>query len=154
MHIFFVSGSAVQILTSQAYAHIDTARRPRTASGYLSKFKLFLVFTIWHQLHMHQVGTILSFLEFLVQNGSKAHTLSSYVSVLSHHFKLFDVDTVAISHIKVHLFIKSVSTHSVYTPKFKAIITIPTLFELVKACDTIAFGQVYKAIFLLAFSSF
>ena len=103
---------------------------------------------------MHCVDTILAFLEFLVQNGSRAHTLNSYLSVFNHYFKLFDIDTAHVSHRKVQLFIKSVSMNSAYVPKYKAIITIPTLLTLVQACDNIAFGQVYKAAFLLAFFAF
>ena len=152
--MFLISGAAVHLLTSQAYARIDTALRPRTAKNYLSKFKLYLAFVMWHQLSLDQVDTILAFLEFLVQNGSKAHTLSSYLSVFSHYFKLLDIDTAQIVHRKVHLFIKSVSMNSSYVPKFKAIITIPTLLKLVQACDTIAYGQVYKAAFLLTFFAF
>ena len=103
---------------------------------------------------MHCVDTILAFLEFLVQNGSRAHTLNSYLSVFNHYFKLFDIDTAHVSHRKVQLFIKSVSMNSAYVPKHKAIITIPTLLTLIQACDNIAFGQVYKAAFLLAFFAF
>ena len=144
----------MQRLSAIAYSRIHTALRPRTASGYSSKFKLFLAFIIWHQLPLHHVDSVLVFLEFLVQNGSKAHTLTSYVSVLNHYFKLFDIQTWGISHRKVHLFIKSVSMNSVYSPRFKAVITIPILHKIVQACDTIAYGQVYKASFLLAFFAF
>ena len=76
------------------------------------------------------------------------------MSVLNHYFKLFDIQTWGISHRKVHLFIKSVSMNSVYSPTFKALITIPILQKIVQACDTIAYGQVYKAAFLLAFFAF
>ena len=80
--------------------------------------------------------------------------MSSYVSVLNHYFKLFDIDTSGVVHRKVHLFIKSVSVNSVYAPKFKAVFTIPILHQLALACDSITFGQVYKAAFLLAFVAF
>ena len=109
---------------------------------------------MWHQLPLHHVDSVLVFLEFLVQNGSKSHTLTSYVSVLNHYFKLFDIQTWGICHRKVHLFIKSVSMNSVYSPTFKALITIPILQKIVQVCDTIAYGQVYKASFLLAFFAF
>ena len=86
------SDSPVARLTSQAYLRIQAALRPGTASSYMSKFKLYLAFIVWYNLPLHLVDTILTFLEFLVQHGSKAHTLTSYVSVLSHYFKLFDID--------------------------------------------------------------
>ena len=87
------SGSSVDKLTSQAYIRIQAALRPRTASSYMSKFKLYLAFIMWYNLPLQLVDSILAFLEFLVQHGSKSHILTSYVLVLSHYFKLFDIDT-------------------------------------------------------------
>ena len=78
------SGSPVDKLTSQAYLRIQAAHRPRTASGYMSKFKLYLAFIMWYSLPLHMVDSVLAFLEFLVEHGSKSHTLTSYISVLSH----------------------------------------------------------------------
>ena len=56
--MFLISGAAAHLLTSQAYVRIDTALRPRTAKNYLSKFKLYLAFVMWHQLSLDQVDTI------------------------------------------------------------------------------------------------
>ena len=148
------SGTPVARLTSQAYLRIQAALRPRTASSYMSKFKLYLAFIGWYNLPLHVVDTILAFLEFLVQHGSKAHTLTSYVSVLSHYFKLFDIDPSSLTHRKVYLFTKSVSINSPYCPKFRGTISIPLLHQLVSACDSIPYGKIYKSAFLLAFFAF
>ena len=120
----------------------------------MSKFRLFLAFIIWYQVPLVHVDTILSFLEFLTQNGSRTQSLTSYVSVLRHYFKLYDVDTTPLDHGKVHLFVKSVSINSTYTPRFETYLTIPLLLKLVKACDQLRFGYVYKSIFLLAYFDF
>ena len=136
------SGSPMDKLTSQAYLRIQAALRPRTASSYISKFKLYLAFIGWYNLPLHLVDTILAFLEFLVQHGSKAHTLTSYVSVLSHYFKLFDIDTTPLRHRKVYLFIKSVSINSPYSPKYHGTISIPLLHQLVSACNSIPYGKI------------
>ena len=120
------SESPVDRLTSQAYLRIQAALGPRTASSYMSKFKLYLAFIGWYNLPLHLVDTVLAFLEFLVQHGSKAHTLTSYVSVVSHYFKLFDIDPSPLTHRKVYLFTKSVSINSPYCPKFRGTISIPS----------------------------
>ena len=80
--------------------------------------------------------------------------LTSHVSVLRHYFKLYDLDCAPLNHRKIHLFIKSVSMNAPYSPRVKANFTIPLLFQLVKACDQIRFGILYKSIFLLAYFGF
>ena len=100
------------------------------------------------------VDTILAFLEFLTQHGTRAHSLSTYVSVLRHFFQIYEIETHALSHRKIHLFIKSVSINSSYCPKYKATFTIPLLTKLVHACNSIHHGFIYKAIFLLAYFAF
>ena len=133
----------------QAYVRLGQALRPWTVSAYATKFKLYLAFTSWHQLPMQDVNAILAFLEFLTQNGSRAQSLASYVSVLRHYFRLCDIDALGLSHRKIQ-FIKSVSINSVYMPKFKANIT----FSLLLKCDALKYGKVYKAGFLLAYFAF
>ena len=152
-YVSIIAGSASS-LVRQAHVRLGQALRPRTASAYASKFKLYLAFTSWHQLPTHDVDAILAFLEFLTQNGSRAQSLASYVSVLKHYFKLCDIDALGLTHRKVQLFIRSVSINSVYMPKFKANITIALLIKIVEKCDALKHGQVYKAVFLLAYFAF
>ena len=152
-YVCVISDLASQ-LVNKAYTRVHTALRPRTSSAYQSKFKLFLAFIAWFQFPLIHVDTILGFLEFLTQNGSRSHSLASYVSVLRHYFKLYDIQTSVLDHRKVHLFIKSVSINAPYIPRHKANITIPILTKIVKACDLLKFGFLYKAIFLMAYFGF
>ena len=138
----------------QANDRVHTALRPRTSAAYLSKFKLFLAFVVWYQFPIHALDTILAFFEFLVQNGTRTHSLTSYVSVLRHYFNLYDIDTLPLNHRKVHLFIKSVSINSSYFPRYKATITVPILTKLILACDNIRYDILYKPVFLLAYFAF
>ena len=139
-------------LVNKAYTRVHTALRPRTSSAYQSKFNLFLAFITWFQFPLIHVDTILGFLEFLTQNGSHSHSLASHV--LRHYFKLYDIETSTLDHRKVHLFIKSVSMNAPFVPTHKANITIPILTKIVKACDLLKFGFLYKAIFLMAYFGF
>ena len=152
--IFVISGSIASRLVRQAHVRMDSALRPRTASAYLSKFKLYLAFITWFHLPVQDLSSILAFLELLTQHGSRAHSLTSYISVLRHYFKFYDIDSAPLAHRKVHLFIKSVSMNSVYVPKFKANITISLLCKIVSKCDSMTYGCVYKAVFLLAYFAF
>ena len=140
----------------QAYVRLGQALRPCTASANATKFNLYLAFTSWHQLPIQDVDAILVFLEFLTQNGSRAQSLASYVSVLKHYFRLCDIDILGLSHRKIQLLIRSVSINSVYMPKFKANITIALLLKIVQKCDALKYGQVpvYKVVFLLAYFAF
>ena len=151
---FYLIAGPGSLLISQAHHRVHTALRPRTSAVYLAKFKLFLAFSTWYQFPLHVVVTILAFLEFLTQNGSRAPSLASYVSVLRHFFHLYDIDSQSLNHRKIHLFIKSVSINSSYCPKYKATLTIPILLKLVHACNSIRYGFLYKAIFLVAYFAF
>ena len=152
MHMYAFVGSSGAVQLRQAHCRIDTARRPRTSATYLSKFKVFLAFSIKYKFPLSHTSTLLSFLEPLAQNGSKAHTLSSYVSAIAHYFKMYDIPTSALSHRKV--LIKVVSINSDCTLSFKTVFTVSTLTKLVHACDSHTYRPVYKATFLLAYLAF
>ena len=96
----------------------------------------------------------MAFLEFLTQNGSRSQSLSSYVSVLRHYFRLYDIQTLPLDHRKIQLFVKSVSINSSYMPQLKANITTPLLIKIAKACDRLKHGFLYKTIFLVAYFGF
>ena len=132
-YVFVIKGSLSSGLVRQAHSRVDSALRPCTASAYLTKFKLYFAFISWQQLPLQDLGSILAFLEFLTQNGSRAPSLTSYISVLRHYFKC---NTTALDHRKVYLFIKSVLINSVYIPKFKANISISLLLKIVSKCNT------------------
>ena len=67
--------------------------------------------------------------------------------------KIHDLNDQCLGHRKVYL-TKSVSINSEYKPKYTVDFTNSTLSKLVKACDQMAQGQVYKAVFLLAYFGF
>ena len=48
--VYLISGSAAELLVSQALARIDSALRPHTQASYMAKFKLFLDVAAWFQL--------------------------------------------------------------------------------------------------------
>ena len=101
----------------------------------MDKFSLFLAFTSYCQIPLHEVDSILAF-------------------VLCHYFRLLDVPYAPLSHRKIHLFIKSVAMNAPYSPKFKANFSVPILLKLVKPCDSFPSGFIYKSIFLLAYFAF
>ena len=153
-YVFIITGPLASRLVRQAHSRLDAALHPRTASVYLTRFKLYLAFISWLQLPLQDLDSILAFLEFLTQNGSRAHTLTSYISVLRHYFKCCGIDISALAHRKVYLFIKSVSINSMYIPKLKANITISMLDQITSKCYTLRYGCVYKAVIFLASISF
>ena len=129
-----------------------------TSSPYLSSlpFQVQVIPGFYNMVSVSPAcgGHYISFLEFLTQNDTRAHSWSSYVSVLRHFFQLYEIDNHSLSHRKITLFIKSVSFNSSYFPKYKATFTIPILTKLVHACHTIRYGFIFKAIFLLAYFAF
>ena len=141
-------------LRVQTHQRTDTALRPRTSAAYLSKFKLYLTFINCYQLQLEDIDTTLVFLEFLAPNGSSSSSLTNYISAIRRFFKIFDLSDHCLNHRKIYLLIKSVSMNSNYKPRYKANFTVHILSNLVRACDTMSQGHVFKAAFLLAYFGF
>ena len=85
-----------------------------------------------------------------IQNGSRDFVLTSYLSVLRHYFKIYNLNASCLDHRKIFLLIKAISINSVYKPRVKANITIDILHKLFKGYNKFNDGIVYKAVFLLA----
>ena len=54
----------------------------------------------------------------------------------------------------LQMLMRSISINATYTPKLKQVFTIDILTKLIRLCDTLAHGILYKAIFLVAFFSY
>ena len=77
-----------------------------------------------------------------MQQGSHAHTLMAYVSVLKHFFQLYDLDVSVLTHRKIKLLIKAVSMNSVIMPKYRANLAINLLVKIANTCDSLMVDKV------------
>ena len=91
------------------------------------------------------------FVEYLHVQGLKYPTVLNYVSVLRHYFAYYSLPLQNINHKKVKMLLKAIAMNATYVPRFKCIITIPILKNIVSHCHHIKNGIVFQSIFLLAF---
>ena len=97
---------------------------------------------------------ILAYLEFLVKNKVSYHMLANNLCALKANFIMYGLDHSLIDHQKVKYFMKSVKINRplVFVPR--NIMSIHMLRKLIKMCDQVPCGSVFKAVFLIAFFGF
>ena len=147
---------AAASLASQASTRAWNGFRPVTQSSYLRMFKLFISFCICVNVNLSAISAsvILAFLEFLVQNQISHSSIPNYVSSVRSMMSFYGLNNSAFDHFQVKMFLRSTKINRPLLLSTTAIINIPLLSRIVAACDTMYMGQVYKAVYLVAFFSF
>ena len=97
------------------------------------------------------VHNILSFLEYLYQNGLSSKVIKNYLSSISSVSKFFNLDTSSLADISISHHLRSISINSSFRPTPRGI--FDTLYQISKACDTLSDPLLYRAI-LTAFFYF
>ena len=96
----------------------------------------------------------MAFMEFLVGNGSSYSSVVNHISAVKAMLGLHGLPLAMFDSPSIKLFIKSVQMNRPLTVSIPSIIDIPMLHKIVHICDTMYMGQVFKALYLLAFYSF
>ena len=97
---------------------------------------------------------LMAFMEFLMGNGASYSAVVNHISAVKAMLGLHGLSLVMFDSPKIKLFIKSVQMNRPITVSFPSIIDIPMLHKIIAICDTMYMGQVFKALYLLAFFSF
>ena len=100
-------------LHNQAVIRLKEGFPPHTRATNIAAFRQFLAFIIVMRLELPcSLQAIITYLEFLVQNGLRATSLRNHNSILKHFFfALFEWLTYVFNTRKVLLFIKSVQNN-------------------------------------------
>ena len=104
-------------------------------------------------LHHLTPVILLSFLEFLAESDTSTSNIANYISAVKTTLAKYGVSTIAFYDQKIRLFQKSLRMTKQLTIKIKKIIDIDML-KNVPICDSMWMGQIYKALYLVAFFSF
>ena len=91
---------------------------------------------------------MLSFLEYLIQQGLSAASVSNYLSILANFFTLYGWPEAVLHSRKTLLLLKVVKMHNPMKPKIKGVLSIATLKQLVLKLDQDVNLVVFKAIFI------
>ena len=143
-------------MASRAVSRVHQSLRPATQASYKRKFKIFIAYCCFVNVHLHQLSTIfiLSFLEFLLENGTSPSGVSNYISAVKSSLAMYGVSTLPFLDQRIIYFQKSLARQRQFSIKIKKIIDIPLLQKITSLCDTTWMGQIYKATYLVAFFSF
>ena len=119
-------------------------------------FRLFLAFCLITEISVSKVTVInvLSYLEYLTCNGVSPSMLSNHLSALETKFTMYGFHYEVFSHPTIQYFVKSVHIHRPISVVKHNIIDQTTLSRIVSLCNKTQIGQVFKAVFLVAFLAF
>ena len=96
----------------------------------------------------------MAFMEFLIGNGASYSAVVNHISAVKATQGLYDLPLAMFDSTKIKLFMKLVQMNRPITVSIPSIIDIPMLHKIIRVCDTMYMGQVFKALYLLAFDSF
>ena len=99
-------------------------------------------------------GVIMAFMEFLIGNGASYSAVLNHISAVKAMLGLYGLPLAMFDSPKIKLFMRSVQMNRPITVSIPSIIDIPMLHRIISTCDTMYMGQVFKALYLLAFYSF
>ena len=130
--------------------------RPSTRKNYTKMFRLFIAFCVCINFSLHKVSLslLVAFMEFMIQNGTSFSSLANHISATKSCMALYDLDFHIFEHPKIKMIFRSLQINRPIILSQRAIIDLPMLHEIVNTCDTMYMGQIYKAIYLLAFFTF
>ena len=137
-------------------SRLQQAFRPATTSSYTRKFRIFVAFCCFINVSLHHLTPLilLSFLEFLAVNQISTSNMANYISAIKTTLAMHGVSTTAFYDQRISLFQKSMRMTRQFTVKIKKIIDVDMLKNIVSTCDTMWMGQIFKAVYLVAFFSF
>ena len=145
-----------EFLASRAVERVQQAFRPATMASYRRKFRLFLAFCSFIQVQLSQLTPVvlLSFLEFLTHNGMSSLAIANHLSAVKTSLSMYGISVLPFLDPRIKYFQKSLTLNRQFLVKIKKIIDIDTLTNIVSVCDTMWMGQIFKALYLVAFFSF
>ena len=125
--------------------------RPSTQRNYDSMFGLFVGFCVFLNIILQQLTSevTIAFMKFLVGNGSSCSSVVNHISVVKAMLGLHGLSLTIFDSSRIKVFVKSMKMN-----RPPAIIGISMLQIIVQVCDTMYMGQIFKAIYLLAFYNF
>ena len=144
------------VLLRKGLQKTHLAFRPATARSYDSMFRLFLAFIIFMKINLHVLSplSIIAYLEFLETNQVSAASIANHLSAIKAKLALFGLPLQAFTDPRIKYFQKAMTLHRPFKVKLKKIIDIKTLHLIIRACDSTYMGQIFKAVYTIAYFSF
>ena len=132
------------------------AFRPATDRNYTSMFRLFVAFTVFMKLSIFHLTPLIliAYLQFLECNQFSPSAMANHMSAIKAKLSLSGISIRFFDDHRIKYFHKAMILHQPFKVKLKKTIHIDTLQLIVRACDSMYMGQVFKAVYTLAYFSF
>ena len=143
-------------LTRKAVVTLPLALAESTRRTYKAMFRVFLAFCVFYHIQVNQVtaDTILAYLQFLADNNVSSSALSNHLSALKTQFTLYALNVAPFQDSRLTYFTKARARLAPMRLAFKSIIDTPTLHSIIRQCDRIHMGYIFKAAILLSYFAF
>ena len=143
-------------LTSGTQKHLSTAFRPKTQQYYNALFRTFVAFCICINVEVSCVSEVhlLAFLEYLVIKNVSANMLANYISANKAKFTILGLNYILWDHPNIKYLLRSVKINRPVKITKRHVMDLQQWQRLIECFDSISFGCVYKAVFLVAYFGF
>ena len=143
-------------LLSKAHQCLHSAFRHSTSTAYNAKFRIFVAFCIFANFFLPELTTnhLLVFLEFLVFNSISASNITNYLSAIKAKLSMYGLDISPFYTPQIRYFTRALTLSAPMKVSLKIVTDVDTLKAIVKKCDSMYMGQIFKAAFLLSFFFF
>ena len=139
-----------------ANSRLRDAFRPKAKRCYQLLFRNFVGFCVCAAISLRSVSlsVVMAYLEFLVSNGVSANMVANNISAIKANFVMYSLDHSFLDHPRVRYFLKSMKMSRPLSVTDRPIMTVDTLHSFISACKFIPFGNIYAAVFLIAYFGF
>ena len=93
------------------------------------------------------VNGLLAFLECLTYNQTLVNMLANYLAAMKANFNLLGLNYAILEDKILKYYIKSIKLNTPFCLSTKNVISVETLQKIVRCCDTLYMGPIFKAIF-------
>ena len=120
---------------------------------------------MWHDFILYQVAAglpssqvdtqiLLSFMEFLCQNGHSKPNIANYMAAVRTLFMLHGFFTESFRDQRIQLYLKALKINAPFQPTIRPTLDIQKLQSLLKYCDSVPYSMTFKPLYLTCFFSF
>ena len=144
------------LLAHKALQTTHLTFRPATQKMYNGMFCLFLAFTIFMKVPILAITSVvlITYLQFLDANSISPSAMANRISAKKAKMALYDLPLVTFDDPRIKYFQKPIVLKRPFKANLKNIIDIDTLHLIIRPYDFTYMGQIFKAVYTLAFFSF
>jgi len=132
------------------------AQSHSSQTHYFANFKLWLSFLMHQKIDLQhfQHWHVIAFIQMLNEHKLQHRTILTYISAIKFYMIKFGYNVQQLSHPLVNQMLKSTAKNVNAPISIKVIFDVQTMTSIINKTLTLPNGQIYAAIFLLAFHAF